>query len=403
MHLSQMRVKPEERLRSLSIEDYRTAYKQGMNLSVYLESEDPSDQYNDGLDAFERLLKVSGIRTHSVPYLGIQADKFDAFFQSEQTRALIPEWVSRVFRRAASGRDVSTRAIFTTPGTPKDIIQPVFYDAIPRMTKLAPAIPLSELVAVTTGIDSATYESFYLTEPSAADKRLTRVPELAEISLVALTGGDHIIRLHKYARGIGASYEVLRRMPIDLLAIHLSRIAIQNEMDKVVAALSVLISGDGNSGTAATNSNQSTLDSAATPGTISLKGYLSWKYLFTNPYVLTTAITRSDGALQLSLLNLGSANIPLVTIAPQAGFGGFTPINPELADQVRLGVTVDAPANIIVGFDARFALQRIYEVGADLTEVERIVRNQSQAIYVSEVEGFAVLDATATRTYTYNA
>ena len=38
-----------------------------MSLSAWLEQEDPSDRYDDGLDSFERCVKATGIRLRSMP------------------------------------------------------------------------------------------------------------------------------------------------------------------------------------------------------------------------------------------------------------------------------------------------------------------------------------------------
>ena len=98
-------------------------------------------------------------------------------------------------------------------------------------------------------------------------------------------------------------------------------------------------------------------------------------------------------ALQLQLLNLGSANVQLV-FAPT--LGGFRNIN-ATGDMVGLGWTSDAPANKLVLFDNRMAIERVFEIAGNITEIERYVRRQTQAIYVTEVEGFCVFQPGAAK------
>ena len=180
------------------------------------------------------------------------------------------------------------------------------------------------------------------------------------------------------------SYEFARRRRIDLIAFWIQRLAIQTEKDKVTAVIDVAINGDGGAGTAATNSNLSTLDLTATLGTLSLKAWLAWKLLFENPYQLTHVFARSAEALQLYSLSTGTANIPLVSIQAQAGFGSITPINRELADNVRIGITSDAPANVIVGMDTRFGVERVVEAGSQIQEQMQWILAQVNFLTFSE-------------------
>jgi hypothetical protein len=47
--------------------------------------------------------------------------------------------------------------------------------------------------------------------------------------------------------------------------------------------------------------------------------------------------------------------------------GGVTPINQDFAGPVPLGWTSDAPANKIVGWDPRMTVERVFEIGADIS------------------------------------
>lgn len=411
---------------------YRKAAETGMNLSNFLADEDEKAQvqfggYRDGLDPFQRLIMLSGIRTRSVPGRGVWANEMGAFFEHEDARSLIPEWIARQWRRVRDpfgklgvGSDIGMGIagpygdVNRDPNDPQQrafygsdmlglgtVMRPYYDEAMARASQIAPAVPLSEVVAMTTPVDGDAYRAFYLTDVTAQE-RLVRVGQAAELPRARLTGGDHTIRLYKYGRAIEISYESLRRMPIDLVAFHIARIAVQSEVDKLATVMDVALNGDGNSNSA-TNFNLTTLDAAATAGTLTLKGWLAFKMKFLNPYQLTTALVQSAVALQLQLLNTGSANVPLVAIQQQSFFGGFRPINPLLNEVVALGITADAPTLKVLAMDARFAIQRLVENGSDIDEVERFVLRQTQALTMSEVEGYAVLDANASKTLDVNA
>jgi hypothetical protein len=377
---------------------YRMAYDAGMSLSAFLEMEDPSsvEDLREGMDAYSRVIEASGIRVKSLPEWGVYADRFERFDESAQSRALVPEYLCRQWRRAATGQAMH-RAVYATPDMPLNTALNPYTDVQRPRQIIGPAIPLTQLVAVTTPIDSDAYRAFYLQTTTPDDARFVRVAETAEIPRAKLVSGEYVVRLHKFGRALEASYEMLRRMTIDRVAFHVQRLAVQAEIDKVAAVLDVIINGDGNANTAAENFNLTTLNPAGTAGTLDLRSWLAFKMKFINPYSLSTILVQEGVGLSLMLLNVGSANIPLVSIAGAAGFGSFTPINPSLRDGVALGWISDAPASKIVGFDQRFAIERVTEIGSNIQEVDRWVTRQTQVLVMSEVEGFAVLDQDAAK------
>lgn len=401
------RARAEETLAQMGPGLYRRAYEAGMSLSAYLEQQDPSEGYGDGLDAFERLLRVAGVRSVSRPELGAYASRGEAMLGAtvpDHVRALFPEWAARMWRAGKTGMSASTRSLHSiadyAAGT---IVNPAAQAAQSRATRMiAPAIPLAELIAVVSPVTGGAYEAFYLTD-DADQQRMVRVAEGAEIPRAKLTGGDQTVRLRKYGRVLEVTYEFMRRASLDWLALHIQRMAAQVETDKVGAVLNVVVNGDGNAGTAATVSALTALDPAATAGTMTLRGWLAFKMLFANPYSLTAALAQDAVALQLMLLNAGSANIPAVTFGQSAGFALFRPINPGLADGTGLGWTAQAPALQIVAMDARFAVEQVTEVGATLQEVQRWTTQQVETLTLSEVEGYKIFDPAASHILNVNA
>lgn len=372
------------------------AIDRGISLSRYLELADPSDG-KGGMDAFSRQLKAAGIVTRSNPQAGYWAGDGEDFLKSHAGRALFVEFFAREWRNVVHATPqqrasimLSSDAVINTAERPYENDGGPFW-----VNQFAPPIPLSELVAMTTSISGEDYRSLYMTYDAEA-VRLFRIGESAEFPVANLTSSERSIRLRKYGRGLRASYEQLRRTKIDKIAWWIRWAALQSEIDKVAAALAILVAGDGNANTAATEYNLLTLDPDATVNELSLKGWLNFRLQFAPPYSPTTALMRAEEALQLILLNTGSANIPL----QGANFNGvgsqLTPINPT-ADSIRYGWTSEAPDNKIVLFDKRFALEHVTEIGGDITETERFITNQTEVMIMSEISAFAVLDAAATK------
>lgn len=379
---------------------YEEAYAKGSNLSVWLDEEIGFDKER-GLDGFEQILAEAGIRTVSRHDHGIQADTVDKFFQ-EDNRALFPEWFSRQWRKIAFAPGKQMRGSDVYMSSDLNAIITGNIDGAVTVQRplplLEPAVPLNDIVAQTTGITGTTvYQAQYITEPSAAETRMVRIAETAEIPRAKITTGKSAIRLHKYGRALEASYEELRRMRIDRLAFHVQRMAIQAEIDKVAAAITVLISGDGNSNPAV-STDISTLDAAATGGSMTVLGWVSWKVKRNQgAYRLTTVLVQEATAIKMLMLNMGNANYPYAVIGQPMGLGGFTPMGNwnRTGDNVEFGVTTEVGATQIVGFDARQALERVFEIGGTVNEVARFVTRQTEVMTFTEVEGFAKIDVGA--------
>lgn len=366
-------------------------------LSNAIEHVSPT-QAGEGLDGFGRIMREAGIRTTTDMERGVYASMGERFFGTPGRRALFTEFSARVWRRT-----VGQRTILSGDMTPGSFQRPYTESAGARWNQeVRPAIPLSELVALVTPISGQDYRSLYLTY-DATQLRMFRVGESADIPVATIATSEHIIRARKYGRGVRISYEDMRRSRVDRLAFLITQMAVQAEVDKVAAALDVIVNGDGNSGTTPTTHNLTALDAAAAAGTLTLKGWLNFKMQFLNPYVLTHALMTQATALQLAMLNTGSANVPL-SGANLAGLGlGLTPIN-QFADGVRYGWTADAPALKIVGYDRRYALEHVIEIGSEIAEMERFILNQTQVLTMSEVSGFAVMNGGyATRILDVNA
>ncbi len=346
-----------------------TAHERKMTLTNYLESLDPSSNYDDGLDAFERQLLVSGIRTQSDPVKGIFADPVNRFYASDQPASpvLFPEFINRQMRVAL----------------------------------LAPPI-LDELIAITTPVDSDSYRTIYL-QDTTATRRMSRVAEGGELPRVKVATSEKSISLKKYGVILEGTYEVYRRMRIDLFALHLSRIALQAMLDKSQEALDVAINGDGN-GNAATNYNLTALDPNTTAGKLTYYAWLRWGLkLF--PYQLTTVV--GGEAELLSVLTLQFPNInPLMILSMLQNDG---PVNMRLQlaqdiyTNIRLVYLQTAPSNVLLGIDRRSALEMAVEIGASLTETDRIISRQLNEIAISEVVAMAQLMPQAIQSLTLNA
>lgn len=368
-------------------------------MSRALEFISPSE--NGEPDAFTRLMRENNIITRTDPRAGFYASPATAFLQNAGTRALMMEFYARQWRAVAFADPQQRAVLLSTDATPGSWQRPYYEGAARWEQQVQPAIPLSELVGMTTPINGNLYRSLFM-EYDATQLRKFRLGEATEIPISTIAAREHTITLKKYGRGLRASYEELRRLRIDKLAWFIRQAAVQSEADKVAAALTVLVSGDGNTDTAAAVHDLTTLDTTATAGTLTLKGWLAFKMKFVNPYFITTALMQEAVALQLATLNAGSANVPLAGLSLGGMVQSLQPIN-TTSDGVRYGWTSDAAALTIVGFDRRFALEQLVEIGGNIDEMERFITNQTQVMTMTEVQGFATMDPSAALVLDVNA
>jgi hypothetical protein len=396
--MSETKLRPDElfeRFGEAGPELYREAYKRGMSLSAYLDTVMETD-FDDDLDSYERLLQAADIVTVSQPVYGRYADRFESFYENEAKRALLPEWWARQYRKAAHQTPQQRATFLSDDYTVGGWERPyAMADMLRAQKKLQAAIPLAALVGLTTPIDGDTYRAAYIDQTgNESNFRMVRIGESALIPTMKVTTADRTVNLYKYGRSMDASYEVLRRQRMDKIALFIQMMAIQAEVDKVATVIDIVVNGDGNANTSAESHDLTTLDTGATAGTLTLEGWLAFQMEFENPYMLGVALATKAIALQVMLLSAGTANHPIVSFGNMP-IGGVTPINQEFSGPVPLGWTSDAPADKIVGWDPRVTVERVFEIGADIAEVERFTKSQIQSLTMTETEGYAIMDAGA--------
>jgi hypothetical protein len=410
------RQSPEQTARSFGVDLYRQAYNQGITVSQLLERMDPTSERpaeERGLDAFERVLKEAGIITTPMPEFGVRASTWEEATDTAERRAMMHEFAARIWRQATGREPVSAsaagpireaRAVLLSGDVGLGTIANAWEDATDiRAKRLVPPIRLGELVARETSIDGDAYRALYITDDFGNDAyRMKRVAEGAEIPTTTLVSGEHTTRLHKFGRGLRSTYEQLRRQRLDRIAFIIARMALQAEVDKVGVALDTIINGDGNANTAATVLTQTGLDSGSSAGTLTLEAWLAFKLRFTNAYRANAVLAQEASFLQLALLPIATGNNAPLLLQTNA-LGGLDPMDDLLSNRLRYGITADAPALKLVAFDTTQAIERVSEVGGQVSEVERFIGNQTQLFTFTETEGYATVDANASKVLNINA
>lgn len=342
---------------------YIQAQEKGITVSQLLEQMNPN---NDGskLTAFQKALKQENILTKSVPAKGFSADRVEAFYRTEESKILFPEYIGTTVRESLQMQSV-----------------------------------LPYLTTNTTVIDSNAYRNAYLDygDESALGKKnkkasqRRRVTEGAELPQARIRHREKAVMIYKYGLAIQASYETIRRMKIDLLSRHIQFIGTQIGWDETDAVMDVLLSGDGNDLTAADQYKLTDLDSGATK--ITRQAWLAFLLKFF-PYGADTVVGNETAALQLlDMMAPENMNQIMSTLSANGSIQLAVSFPQGLFRQVDFLLYPDTP--MVNGHNALFALARDYavekvqEAGSDISEADKFITNQTQILTVSENAGFA--------------
>lgn len=344
----------------LTRELYNQARDMGISFSQLLEQLDPTNEESK-LTAYERQLKKHNIVTQSIPEKGFVASKVEAFYRTEESKVLFPEFIASGLRESLIESSI-----------------------------------LPYLIATTTPIDGNSYRAIYCDDDTANKKaaKKVRVTEAADLPKSRLKTRENSVKIWKFGRAIEASYEVIRRMRIDLLNVHVRRIGEQAAQDEVVDVLGVIQNGDGNSNTSAPILKAKTdLDTSATSGTLSKDAWLRFLLRF-YPYQCNTVVASEDGLLQvLDILYPNDATQMMDFLLKGMAITAKVELPQQLWTNVTLLYNPNVPTvndNVaLFGLDRRYAVEKIMENGSDIQEADKFITSQTQILTISENAGFA--------------
>ena len=314
-------------------------YTTGKSFTQALEALDPSENYKgtslEGLDAFERQLKRFDIKVSAK-----DCDTVSKFFQTTDSAALFPEFVSRSIKLGM--KDNCT---------------------------------IDKIIATTTFVDSLDYRSIELTE----DENYTTFNPIAEgtqLETVEIKVKDTLTKLNKYGKIISASYEAIKFQKLDVFSLALRRIGeniMRMEVDKVLEIA---------------NSNESTTIKY-TGDTITYDGLVNL-YASMSPFNLTTMLMSTNTYAQiLKLPQFRDADAGLDfhgTGKILTPFGAEVIINTNIAD------------GYIVALDKNYAIERV--VASDITtEFDKLIDRQLERASISTIVGFNCIFPNAIRVF----
>lgn len=326
-------------------------HQSNKSFSDVLETLDPSENYKgtalEGLDAFERQLKRFDIHVS-----GKNSDIVEKFYQTSDSAALFPEFLSRVIHQGMEEANV-----------------------------------LSEVVATTTKINGMDYRSI-ASIPTEDEKEMEVVQEGAQIPTTDVHLQEHLVKLNKRGRMLTASYEAIRFQKLDLFSVTLKQIGNYLATTLLGDAVDVIINGDGKD-----NNNAATVYNVKTANTLTYNDLLTLWSKFEG-YEMNTLLVSPD--VMLKVLEIPEFQNPLTGLNFQGTGKLVTPLGANL---IRSSAV---PAGKLIALDKRFALEQV--IASDVAvESDKMIDQQLNRAAITTITGFAkiftpasaVLDTTA--------
>lgn len=319
--------------------------RKGKTLTQVLEELDPSDNYTntplDGMDAFQRQLKRFDIKVS-----GPKSDMVEKFFQTSNSAALFPEYVSRAVRQGIETADV-----------------------------------LSSITAAVTKIDGMDYRSIAST-PTENDKALKVIGEGAYIPQTTIKTQENLVKLHKRGRMLVSTYEALRFQRLDLFTVTLRQIGAYIAKTQLSDAVEVILNGDGNSNPAVAVTGTST-------GIVYSDLVKLWTSL--SPYELNT-ILAPTAVIQAIL-----AMPEMQDAAAGLNFQGTGKLITPMGATLIHVPTMDSKT--VIGLDKNCALELV-QAGDVLIDYDKLIDRQLERATISVISGFAKIFTDASKKLT---
>ncbi len=340
----------KKQLKRIALEKgmYQEAVVKNLYLNDILEKEDPSIEYKgtelEGTTALQRQLIAYGIKT-----FGANADKVSKFFETPGAVTLLfPAVVEEAIRKGLNENNI-----------------------------------IDKLVRTTTNLNSGDTYKVILWQDQAEDQELRRVAQGGPLPKTVIKTGEKEVTVYKYGRMLEATYEAIRNQKLNVFLMKMQQFGYRLALNEVEMAINVLINGDGGVSGAETFAISAL---GGTANTMAFKPFVKFKGKFKDGY--SPDIFLSAEALYTDTITLTEFNNALL---------GYQLAMSGQPDKVLGGMPIRSdkvPANLMIGIDSRFALNRIIAEPLRI-EYDKLIDTQVERSAISYSGGFEVLDPEA--------
>lgn len=229
-------------------------------------------------------------------------------------------------------------------------------------------------------------------EDDAEARRTSTISELGRIPVRTIKMSNTSVSIYKHGSGLRTSYEFDRRANIDVLVPFANRVQRELELSKVSAATSILINGDGVN-SAAPVVTYSSFGGTAFNGTsdkLDYKPLVKWLKDRAKAGVPVDTVI-GDWEMYVEWIFLFTPGVNSMSEAQamaQQGGPNLAGRLPILNQDVSFALSSAMPANRLMGITKGETLEELVEAGSDVSESERVIKNQSIEYYRTQNSGY---------------
>lgn len=366
------------------LEDYRTASQYGMSAKQYLNAKYPDADARNYGTAFDQAIQNLGIYTKPDPAHGIRVSKVSDILDGKVTeRRMAGEGLSSgggIVSPSQQGTTPSSRLFF--PEVVMTLIDEVLSDDY--STEEA---AWANMVGSKESIDQEQYtQPMINVEAPKAERSAPMSQNALPKTMVSITSSEYSKSIATNSIGLQISDQAIQRASIDLIGLIFAQQAKAERLDIMWSDISKMLNGNLDTGEAAITPDAfTTYDAGAGAGEVTQTGWV--KYLYDPSRTVTIDSIICDIDTYLAIQNRTGRPViydPNTTGTNTGNLGNYG-INsePNLLN-VSLGVpnvmvvpTSVLGANIIMGFDSRYAIREVTNVSASYTATEQMVLQRS--------------------------
>lgn len=308
-----------------------------------------ADDRLKSFDAFQFAMMDAGIDKNA---------KIASFYQTADSNWLFPVFVDRRLRESVQGMNI--------------------------LPYIAPNV-------VSTSSLSIQGAKLTMDDANSDASKLKRVAEGTDLPLATIKLSNVAITLKKRGRAVQTTYETLAFQSIDMFARHLDMIANDVSGQQVGDAISVLVSGDGNTNEA----KASTIvgDSGLTAEELAQFAIDFWKAA----KVPLDTIVCGDGDFykKMLLMNFNKNNVN--GMLASATFNFPQAMLKDLTVVYDPHVPKSGAKEQLIGLSRKYALTKWLANGSQIRELDKNIRNQTNLGTISEIAGFEKFNDKASR------
>lgn len=269
---------------------------------------------------------------------------------------------------------ITVERFFGSDPNAKWLFPDIVREAVVEGLRRGPRYP--ELIVRDEAVPGTHYDVPFV-EEDEDEESLRAVAEGAAIPESEISYGHRTVKLAKSGRGVIASYEVIRRMSVDILRVHLMRIGARlgRQLDARIAQ--VLAMGDVSGETAPVEVDTAAQGQWAYEDLV--KGYL--RLMVQHGFTPTHMLANAD--LAQTILNMAEFKDAALFDSVRSG-ALPTPLGTTLVPMV------DQPANALTILDRNFAVQKVTEQDL-LVESDKLINQQWDRTYLTVVTDFAIV------------